>query len=450
MSGAPPRDEEASTLVAGSPGPTRLRLKAFWPGGGWAAFDLPVPGTVTLGRSRDADVRLEHPSVSRRHAAIHVGPDQSIEIEDLRSANATLVDGKAVPSGGRVPVAPGTVVEMGQVRLLARREPIDAESTRAPLSMVEPLLERVAGGDINVLVVGETGVGKEVVAEKIHGLSPRAKKPFLCLNCAALPEHLLESELFGFERGAFTGAQQAKPGLLEEADGGTVLLDEVAEMPMATQAKLLRVIERREITRLGSLKPKSIDVRFVAATHRDLDDAVSAGKFREDLLFRLHGITIHVPPLRERSAEVPILARGFLAEACAKAKRTVPALTDAALALLSAYRWPGNVRELRNVIDRALLLSSGDSIDAEHIDFARAGAPGARGTEGTPSQAPPAGPAPSGAADAGDDGERARILGVLAECAGNQTRAARKLGITRRMLVYRLDALGVPRPRKGR
>jgi two-component system response regulator AtoC len=290
---------------------------------------------------------------------------------------------------------------------------------------VQTLADRAAAGTINVLIVGETGVGKEVLARRIHQLSPRADRPFVAVNCAALSEALFESELFGHERGAFTGAAQAKPGLLETAPGGTVFLDEVAELPPALQAKLLRVLETREVLRVGSVRPRPIDVRFVAATNRDLEGEVARGTFRRDLYFRLNGMTLAIPPLRERRQEIPGLCRRFLAELCATAgRRRAPRLTDEAREHLQARRWPGNVRELRNAIERALLLAPGDEITPEHL--------------ATDPEAPPP-----------IEDERERILRVLGACAGNQSRAARQLGISRKVLIARLDAYGVARPRKS-
>jgi DNA-binding NtrC family response regulator len=219
----------------------------------------------------------------------------------------------------------------------------------------ERLVQRVAEGSISVLIIGETGVGKEVLAGRIHELSPRRERPFVRINCAALSETLLESELFGHERGAFTGADRAKPGLLATADGGSVLLDEIGELPAATQVKLLRVLEQREILPVGGLKPVPIDVRFLAATNRDLEQEVRRGSFRQDLYFRMAGITLRVPPLRHRADEIPKLAAAFLGRACQEMKRAPSVLSAEALRLLCGYSWPGNIRELRNVIERAVL-----------------------------------------------------------------------------------------------
>ena len=224
------------------------------------------------------------------------------------------------------------------------------------------LARRAAAGNSNVLILGETGAGKEVLAETIHRTSARAGGPFMALNCAALSESVVESELFGHERGAFTGAAQAKPGLLEAAAGGTVFLDEIGEMPLTIQVKLLRVLETRRVLRVGATQPRAIDVRFLAATNRDLDEEVAEKRFREDLYFRLNVITLDIPPLRERPEEIAALARMFLDRLSDSATHPPPALREDALDLLRGYTWPGNIRELRNVIERAFVLCTGPEL----------------------------------------------------------------------------------------
>jgi transcriptional regulator with GAF, ATPase, and Fis domain len=340
-------------------------------------------------------------------------------------------------------------------------------------------VERIAAGTISVVVLGETGVGKEVVAETIHRLSPRADRPFLRLNCAALSESLLESELFGHERGAFTGAAAPKPGLLETADGGTVLLDEVGELPIALQAKLLRVIEQRQVLRVGGLRPRAIDVRFVAATNRDLEQEVIRGNFRQDLFFRLNGVMLVIPPLRERVVEIEPLAREFIREVCRKDKRRPePVLSVAALDLMERYGWPGNIRELRNVVERAVLLCAEGVIGVEHLPVEKMRASLAPQPKPSPRVASRSeaqstareldklafNPAEAFATPLGAGGEpsgpniraemavieRMRILEALDHTAGNQTQAARLLGMSRRTLVNRLNDYGIIRPRKGR
>jgi len=305
-----------------------------------------------------------------------------------------------------------------------------------------------------VLILGETGVGKEVTARAIHERSPRATGPMICLNCAALAESLLESELFGYERGAFTGANQAKPGLIEAAHHGTVFLDEIGEMPLGLQAKLLRVLEQREVQRLGALRPRAVDVRFIAATNRDLEKEIAAGRFREDLYFRINGISITIPPLRERLDELEALANQFVVRAAEQARRRPPRISGQVLALMKRYAWPGNIRELRNAMERAVLLSSGDLITLEHIPSER-WAPVVPVGKRPPSAAPPAGaPAMGDAATqaAGDlfagMSERERVVAALEASKGNQTQAARLLGVSRRTLITRMEDYHLPRPRK--
>jgi DNA-binding NtrC family response regulator/pSer/pThr/pTyr-binding forkhead associated (FHA) protein len=311
------------------------------------------------------------------------------------------------------------------------------------------LADKAAAATISVLVLGETGVGKEVLAETIHRRSKRAEGPFLCLNCAALPDNLLESELFGYERGSFTDAKNAKAGLLESASGGTVFLDEIGEMSAALQAKLLRVIQSKQVTRLGGLKPITIDVRFVSATHRDLVQEISEKRFRSDLYYRLNGLRLEIPPLRERPSEIRPLAESFLAELAKQAGHTRrPGLTQEALAILEGYEWPGNIRELHNVMERALLLSDGGDIGPEHLPLETLRA--------EPSSADVADPildddAPEPGRWQGEEAaERARIVEALRLEGGNQSRAARRLGISRSTLIVRLDHFQISRPQKGR
>ena len=347
------------------------------------------------------------------------------------------------------------------------------------------LAERIADSTISVLLLGETGVGKEVLAEAIHQKSPRRDKPFVKLNCAALTESLLESELFGHERGAFTGAVQAKAGLLESAHTGTVFLDEVGELTPSTQVKLLRVLEERKVMRVGSLKHKEIDVRFIAATNRDLEAEVAAGAFREDLFFRLNGIPLVIPPLRDRPVEVEPLARALIAMSCKRSGRPEPDLRRDAIELLRRYAWPGNIRELRNVMERAVLLAGHGPITPEHLPVEKmvgVQLPARQlGRSLPPTPAPRAAPIPPASRrpfesreemgrptmppplteETGphaatqlplksgmEQAERDLILRALEQCAGNQTQAAKLLGISRRTLVSRLEQYQLPRPRK--
>ncbi len=311
------------------------------------------------------------------------------------------------------------------------------------------LAERAAGGQISVLILGETGVGKEVLAETVHRRSARAGRPFVSINCGALSESLLESELFGHEKGAFTGAVKVKVGLLEAAEGGTVFLDEVGEMSLALQAALLRALETRCVLRVGATTPRKIDVRFVAATNRDLEEEVAARRFRQDLYFRLNGITLQIPPLRERPDEIEPLATMFLESTARASGCSTPQLQAEAVSLLRSYPWPGNVRELRNVMERALLLCEGAIVSTEHLPLERM----LRAIEHTnetdaqlcPEAAPPAA---CGSLHAQRHAfERSAIIDALARCAGNQSRAAELLGMPRRTFCARLRQYGIPRPR---
>jgi DNA-binding NtrC family response regulator len=360
------------------------------------------------------------------------------------------------------------------------------EGTHLSASMghLEALVARVAASTINVLILGETGVGKEHFAQEVHRLSPRAARPFLGLNGAALSESLLESELFGHERGAFTGAVQAKPGLLEAAEGGTLFLDEVGELPMSIQAKLLRVLETRQVLRVGSVKPRPIDVRFVAATNADLESQVAQGRFRQDLFFRLNGVLLVVPPLRERMTEFRGMVQVLLSDACRKFGRAVvPTVSEDALELMMRYRWPGNIRELRNMVERAVVICDEKVIELRHLPeeklrstFTGGAAPvtprhsvalpvavqpaprteSAARSEPAPKE-PPKGPAAEQKPRTREQlqeelkgVERQRIVDALAECVGNQTRAAQVLGISRRTLVNRMNELGISGPRRRR
>ncbi|WP_437511045.1 sigma 54-interacting transcriptional regulator [Sorangium sp. So ce1099] len=229
------------------------------------------------------------------------------------------------------------------------------------------LIRRLAGKELSVLVLGETGAGKENAAAALHHWSPRARRPFVTLNCAAIPESLVESELFGHEKGAFSDAKAPKPGLLERADGGTLFLDEVGELPLSVQAKLLRALDTRRFRRLGDLRERDVDIRVVAATNRDLEGEYAAGRFRQDLLFRLNAYVVQLPPLRHRPREIPILARLFLDQACARDRRPALQLSDAALRTLLAYPFPGNVRDLKNAMDHASVNAETNSVEPQDL-----------------------------------------------------------------------------------
>jgi two-component system, NtrC family, response regulator AtoC len=374
----------------------------------------------------------------RDELAAHIGitafPEHSTSVGGLIDrARAALAAGRR--RGVDVGVPPDEVGPPGE---LVVSDP--------QMARVFELVRKVADHPITVLVRGETGVGKEVVAQAIHEASSRRAGPLIRINCASLPETLLESELFGHEKGAFTGAAKRKLGFFEAAHGGTLFLDEIGEMTPALQAKLLRVLETHRIVRVGGTEEIEVDVRVVCATHRDLDAATRAGTFRSDLFFRIGAFTILVPPLRDRPSEIEPLARAFIAQVAAEQRRRAPALSPAAALALRRYAWPGNVRELRNTIERALVLCSGTAIDVADLpDSVRDTRPVAEVTATTFTL--------DGQRDVRDhiaDLERVAIATALESAGGNQTEAAKQLGISRRTLIYRMEKHGLKPPPAGK
>jgi Nif-specific regulatory protein len=326
----------------------------------------------------------------------------------------------------------------------------------------------VAPTETTVLLGGESGTGKELFARALHALSPRRRGPVVAVNCAAIPEPLLENELFGHEKGAFTGADRRQPGRFELAAGGTLLLDEIGEMPLVIQGKVLRVLEERTYERVGGGRPQHADVRLVAATNRDLQRMVDAGLFRADLFFRLNVFPIELPPLRERASDVPLLARHLIADLARRHQLTAPRLGHEAAELLAGQPWPGNVRELANVLERAVILSDGPDLRPSDLQaLVGAPAPAAKGALGAPppKASPPAPPTPlfptvpaapatpetpatPGTPENGSEGERLRQ--ALVQAAGDKRQAARQLGIGYRALLKKIkeyDLEGVPKYR---
>ena len=299
------------------------------------------------------------------------------------------------------------------------------------IEAVRRLIERVAPSPSTVLITGETGTGKELVAEALHRLSPRAPAPFIKINCGALPEALVEAELFGHERDAFTGAGQAWPGRFELAHGGTLFLDEIGELPPAVQVKLLRVLQDGMVDRIGASQPRQVDVRLLAATHRDLQAEVERGRFRQDLLFRIRVIEIPVPPMRERLDDLPLLVEFFLDKQARRLGTARTPIGAEALSALRARTWPGNVRELENAVERAILLARGPALGSE--DF---------GLEATAGAAAPAG-LKTASRQAAATAERRLIRAALEATGGNVTRAASRLGLSRRGLQLKLKDLGL-------
>lgn len=357
-----------------------------------------VDGRVLVGSSPDSGIVVHDPTVSRLHAELEVR-ESGLWVRDLGSRNGTFVDGLQV-TGARVPDK--GKVRFGSTELLVDYNPgqvrhIDiwpdagfgklvGQSVR--IRELFSTLARVAPMDVSVLIYGETGTGKELVARAIHDASPRAAKPFVVVDCAALPENLLDAELFGHTKGAFTGAIGARSGAIESAEGGTVFLDEIGELPIAMQPKLLRVLESRTVRRVGETTHREVDVRFLSATHRDLLTMVNAGEFREDLYFRLAVLPVHVPALRERTEDIQLLVSHFL-----KAAGGPSHVSGELMRELTRRPWRGNVRELRNFVDRARALGATQALAM----MPQGGAPSASTAEGRlPSDAP----VPSGAAGA--------------------------------------------------
>jgi DNA-binding NtrC family response regulator len=321
---------------------------------------------------------------------------------------------------------------MREVQLLRRRLAALAPGTDVigsgpAMQRVFDLVKRVAPSNASVVITGESGTGKEVVARAIHNLSPRKDKPFVALNCSAIPATLIESELFGYERGAFTGAEQRRMGNFELAHNGTLFLDEIGELPMEVQAKFLRVLEDRKIRRLGGRSEVEIDVRVICATNRDLKEEIRRSRFREDLFFRLHVFTIQLPTLKERREDVPLLVHHFIEKYNGETGKRVQGVSPAALAVLQGYAWPGNIRELRNTVERAMILADGDVIGEEHLppdmQSSRPEAATLRVPLGIPL----------------DKVEKEYILASLQKNGGNKARTAEILGISEKTLYNKLN-----------
>lgn len=437
-----------------------------------------VDESLTLGRAPENDVVADDPAASRQHARIERLEDGAFLLMDLGSSNGTVLNGRPLRAPTRLQA--GDVIGVGA---LAFTVEISRPTVRAPApaasdetvktdeisgrsmigqspAMVEVfnLIGVAAESSLPVLVVGETGTGKELVARAVHDASDRSERPFLALNCATLVEGLLESELFGHRKGAFTGADRDHVGLFEAAEGGTVFLDEVGEMPLATQPKLLRVLEEGEVVRVGETKPRSTDVRIVSATNRDLEKAVEAGDFRRDLFFRLATFPVPLPPLRDREGDVPLLARHAASLAAQKQDKRVAGFTDAATAVLERYDWPGNARELRNEMQRAVaLVGDGEPIDERHLSprvlegpapaVREVPAVGEREGDATLPDEPPVEEEKPGSdlREARAEFEAAHILRVLEENNGHIGKTAEALGLSRTALYKKFKEYGIER-----
>ncbi|MCA9537016.1 MAG: sigma 54-interacting transcriptional regulator [Myxococcales bacterium] len=436
--------QDATTLAA-SHTPTANRPRAMLAvvaGDAPAVRVIEAGGALTLGRSGSCDWSFSDSQASRVQAIVRFDTEGGLTIEDPGSRNGTFLDDERLSA--TQPWLPGQVVRFGAVRLVATITGSLDESARtahgagdsqasesdgvvvsSPL-MVETfaLADRAARSDATVLILGETGSGKEVVAQRIHRKSRRKQGPFVTLNCGSLVESLAESTLFGHERGAFTGAAQRHPGVFEQASGGTLFLDEVGELSANLQTRLLRVLEDGKVTRVGGTQSLSVDVRVVAATHRDLPEMVRDGEFREDLLYRLDVVRIRVPPLRERPEDVEPLALHFLTHfADGRPLR----LSAGARRALAAHPFPGNVRELRNCMERAVALAADVVLHEADLNLTARGAQERGGL--LRAQV--------------DDEERRAVEEALDACDGNQTRAAKRLGIARRTLINKMEKYGL-------
>ncbi|HEX6245664.1 MAG TPA: sigma 54-interacting transcriptional regulator [Polyangiales bacterium] len=452
----------------------------FYYEGGVHVTELPDGARLTVGRAEHADVTLSVSSLSREHARF-VRRGEEVWVEDLGSRNGVLRGAEGIE---RARLAPGSAVRLGTVTAVvyslahdqpATRgagvpsvgageaagslEPASEASARPLLPVVrsprmralQTMIQRVAATDMPVLILGETGVGKELVAEAIHRESARRRGAFRAINCGAIPDNLLSSLLFGHEKGAFTGASQVSKGLFEQAQGGSVFLDEVGELSAQTQAALLRVLETKRVTRLGSHTELQLDTRIIAATHRDLDCMTRDGAFRRDLLFRLNAFVLTVPPLRERRDEIGPLTEYFLARAESRLATGPRRVEETTLAALRAYTWPGNVRELRNVLEHALVMSEGDSLRVpdlpDHVRNAGQRAP--MGDSLTPGLARDMSRLHllehEGYRDRVREYEVALILDGLRLSNGNQTQAAELLKLPLRTLVHKMKAYGIRR-----
>jgi DNA-binding NtrC family response regulator len=394
------------------------------------------PSRSLIGSGPAADLRIEDRTVSRRHAAVEVTGDRA-RITDLGSANGTTVNGVPVVEafllGGEVLGLGATSVRVDKQSVAAKAPaPLTRYGRLLGMSLemqrLYPLCARLAASDIPVIIEGETGTGKEVLAESLHEMGPRAAGPYVVFDCTAVPPNLVESELFGHERGAFTGAVGARQGMFEQAHGGTLLIDEIGDLDLPLQSKLLRAVERSEVRRIGGDRVTKVDVRVLAATRRDLDREVQQGRFRDDLFHRLAVARIELPPLRRRRGDVPLLANHFWQQ-----MRGAGPLPNATIARWEDYDWPGNVRELRNAVARWLALG----------DDATAGSEGDGKTSRAPTSAHETGdfvasvlkkqlPIDKARREVVDDFERRYIAGILEAHGGDVARAASDSGIARR------------------
>jgi len=439
------------------------------------SWRLPREGEAVIGRGDDSAVRIDAAAVSRKHALLSLRAG-AVTLTDAGSRNGTRVNGTRLV--GERTLAYGDVVTFGDVFAVFEEE--CGQSATQLCSLLPPdgyqiefgernalvadsvmvhvyaQLQRLAVSDLSVLMTGETGTGKDLAAAALQFWSKRQAGPFVSLNCAALPDTLLESELFGYERGAFSGAVRDKPGLLEKASGGTLFLDEIGDLIPAAQAKLLRVVEDRKVQRLGSLREHHVDIRLITATHRDLPAEVAGCRFRQDLYYRLSAAVVTMPPLRARPDEVPLLARRFLDEACRALARPPLTVTSGGIELLRRHTWPGNVRELKNVMEYVAATVIEGSVEAGHLEerlkqTALYSAPPLPQRGPAPAVTPPptafsiSVPEPPSSqqslAAVTRAFERRNIEAALVAAAGNKTMAAKLLGIPLRTFMHKIKRL---------
>ncbi|MEX1362606.1 MAG: sigma 54-interacting transcriptional regulator [Nannocystaceae bacterium] len=421
---------------------------------------------ITIGRSGVNDLVLTDTSISGTHAEIVLG-DTGVQLHDLDSTNGTFIGGIRISSAW---IEPGMTVKLGktEIELLSADEvqvPISGEDHfgalygRSPIMReVFAILERVAPTEMSVLIGGETGTGKELVARALHDESPREKGPFVVLDCGSLPRELAEAAILGHKKGSFTGAVNDRPGCFEEADGGTLFLDEIGELPLELQPKLLRVLDRREVQRIGESQVRTVDVRVVAATHRDLRMMVGQGQFREDLYFRLSVMAVDMPPLRERGDDVVMLAERFLDELVRSLNGAMPrpAFSDAAREALQHEKLPGNVRQLKNVVQRAAHLCRNGIIEPSDLHLGRREVrPVSSGSEsgGGAGGIDPAlfeTPFKEAKQVMVDAFERAYLGRLLVKTDNNLSRASAEAGITRYYLRELLKRLGMHKSREDK
>jgi transcriptional regulator with GAF, ATPase, and Fis domain len=414
--------------------PHTLRGRLFREFGARSALRVAMPlGKDVFGSIFFLSREVERYSDEDFDFARRVADHLALALSHQRLAEVARRDAESRETAARLEMQVATLTRELEARTGQRRIVGQSKQWREVLAQAA----RVAHTETTVLLTGESGTGKEVVARFIHHASRRGNGPFVAINCAALPDQLLESELFGYDRGAFTGAVVAKPGRIEQANGGVLFLDEVGEMAPVVQAKLLRVLEEREFMRLGSTRLLHADIRVIAATNRDLHGAMQRGEFREDLYYRLGVFEISLPPLRERSHDILALADVFLAEIGETVGRPAAGIAADAKDQLLAYAWPGNVRELRNAIERAVILADGGMIRSEHLPGGAAPRAGVPAPETAAS-----GPLPAGGVDL-EAIERSLVVRALAQARHNKTRAAKLLGLTRAQLYSRIEKYGL-------